>query len=148
MEGLATSAEVARYLNVRPNTLDRWSSEGRGPRFVRVNGRRRYDWEDVKAWTYQSPSKDRPNWRCSRCGEPATTDARLITSIDLATAGEADWGVLHYACQGPATPNPYEIDVESADTWQKLADWVAHLWEKDWAHNTDLAGLIRKAGAR
>lgn len=148
MDGLATSAEVARYLNVRPNTLDRWSTDGRGPRFVRINGRRRYDWADVKTWVYQSPSNDTPNWRCSACGKLARENARLLVSIDHAVQhGDANWEVLHYDCQGPDVPNPYEIGVGAANTWQKVADLIAHLWEKDWAHSTDLSGLLRKAAS-
>lgn len=51
MEGLATTNEVADYLNVRPGTLDRWASDGRGPAFIKIeNGRRRYEWADVREW--------------------------------------------------------------------------------------------------
>ena len=50
MEELATSKEVAEYLRVHPQTMDRWASRGGGPTFVKVGGNRRYDWADVKAW--------------------------------------------------------------------------------------------------
>lgn len=50
MEGLATSKEVAEFLNVHPKSMDRWASQGAGPPFVRVEGARRYDWADVRAW--------------------------------------------------------------------------------------------------
>ncbi len=149
MKGLATTGEVARYLNVRPNTLDHWASDGRGPRFTRINGRRRYDWSDVRALAYEAPQTDRPHWTCGHCGESANTRARLIVSIDQAAlTGDADWGILHDDCPAPNLPNPYEIPVERADTWLKLTGWVAHLWEKDWIHQTNLDDLLRKAGAR
>lgn len=50
VEGLATTAEVAEYLKVRPNTMDHWASQGRGPSYSKIEGSRRYDWTDVRAW--------------------------------------------------------------------------------------------------
>jgi DNA-binding transcriptional MerR regulator len=51
MEGLATSREVAEYLKVHPQTLDAWASKGTGgPPYIKLDGRRRYDWTDVLAW--------------------------------------------------------------------------------------------------
>jgi len=50
MEGLATAKEVAEYLNVHPKSMDRWASQGAGPPFTRIEGARRYDWADVRAW--------------------------------------------------------------------------------------------------
>lgn len=50
MDGLATSAELAEYLNVKPQTLRNWVHLKKGPPFVMVEGARRYDWADVNAW--------------------------------------------------------------------------------------------------
>lgn len=50
MEGLATTAEVAEYLKLKPNTLDHWASSGRGPAYCKIEGQRRYDWADVREW--------------------------------------------------------------------------------------------------
>lgn len=50
MEGLATTREVAEYLNIKPQTLDAWASKGRGPAFSKIEGIRRYDWADLRAW--------------------------------------------------------------------------------------------------
>lgn len=50
MEGLATSKEVAAYLGVHPQSMDRWASQGKGPRFAKIEGIRRYDWTDVREW--------------------------------------------------------------------------------------------------
>ena len=50
MEELATAKEVAAYLKVHPKSVDRWASRGAGPPFIRIEGARRYDWNDVRAW--------------------------------------------------------------------------------------------------
>lgn len=50
MEGLATSLEIAEYLGVKPQTMDYWASKRKGPPFIKLDGRRRYDWNDVRAW--------------------------------------------------------------------------------------------------
>lgn len=50
MEGLATSREVAEYLKVHPQTMDAWASQRKGPPYIKIEGRRRYDWTDVLAW--------------------------------------------------------------------------------------------------
>jgi excisionase family DNA binding protein len=50
VEGLATTQEVADYLKVKPNTLDHWASDGRGPVYTKIEGSRRYDWADVREW--------------------------------------------------------------------------------------------------
>jgi excisionase family DNA binding protein len=44
---LATSPEVAEYLQVSERTLDDWAYRGGGPEFSRVGQQRRYRWEDV-----------------------------------------------------------------------------------------------------
>lgn len=50
MDGLATSAELAEYLNVKPQTLRNWVHLKKGPPFVMVEGARRYDMTEVKQW--------------------------------------------------------------------------------------------------
>lgn len=50
MEPLATTAEVAEYLRVKPNTLDHWASNGKGPIYIKFEGTRRYRWSDVEAY--------------------------------------------------------------------------------------------------
>ena len=55
-EPLATSAEVAAYLRVKPATLDDWAYRRTGPRFMKVGGRRRYAWPDVDAWLANAAS--------------------------------------------------------------------------------------------
>lgn len=49
-ERLATKEEVADYLAVHPKTLDKWAGAGRGPVYTKLEGTRRYDWTDVRAW--------------------------------------------------------------------------------------------------
>lgn len=53
MESLATSKEVAAYLGVHPQTMDAWASQGRGPAYSKIEGRRRYDWSDVRRWVQE-----------------------------------------------------------------------------------------------
>lgn len=50
MQALATSKEVAAYLGVHPQSMDRWAAQGKGPAYSKIEGIRRYDWADVKAW--------------------------------------------------------------------------------------------------
>lgn len=50
MEVLATSKEVAEYLNIHPQTMDRWAVTGKGPSYAKIEGIRRYSWADVRAW--------------------------------------------------------------------------------------------------
>lgn len=40
---LLTEKEAARLLNLHPDTLRLWRYVGKGPRFVRLNGRVRYE---------------------------------------------------------------------------------------------------------
>lgn len=149
MEGLATSKQVAAYLGVHPQSMDRWASRGEGPPFVKLAGIRRYDWADVRAWIESNRINPAgPRWICSTCKKRITSKGHLIVSIDHAVQdGGADWGIFHNDCERQATPNPYEIDIEEALTWPQLGDWIAHLLEKDWAHQTDLSTLLRRAGA-
>lgn len=50
MEPLATRDQIAEYLGLNPKTLDVWASQRKGPPYIKVEGARRYDWADVKAW--------------------------------------------------------------------------------------------------
>lgn len=50
MEPLVDRDEVAAFLGIEPRTLDNWASAGQGPAYVKVGGRRKYDWTDVREW--------------------------------------------------------------------------------------------------
>ena len=52
-EALATSKEVAAYLGVHPQSMDRWASKGEGPPYVKLGGIRRYDWNDIRSWVQE-----------------------------------------------------------------------------------------------
>ena len=41
-DGRMTRADAARYLGMKPKTLAMWALQGKGPRSVRVGGRRFY----------------------------------------------------------------------------------------------------------
>ena len=49
-----TTNETAAALDIRPQTLRAWRSEGRGPRYTRLGGTSRgwvtYDPAEVRAW--------------------------------------------------------------------------------------------------
>lgn len=44
------TAEAARVLGKRANTLEHWRSEGRGPRYYRIARAVRYKRADLEAW--------------------------------------------------------------------------------------------------
>lgn len=50
MDNLLTGAEVAEILNVSPRTIERWRRQGRGPRWIRVEGQVRYPESDLRAY--------------------------------------------------------------------------------------------------
>lgn len=50
MHGLATPEQVAEYLNIKTDTLRTWAYKKKGPPYVMVEGARRYDWSQVRAW--------------------------------------------------------------------------------------------------
>lgn len=56
MENVETSHQLirpidaARMLNVSVRTLANWRSEGRGPAYVRIDNRTKYDLADVEAY--------------------------------------------------------------------------------------------------
>lgn len=47
---LASTEEVAHFLNLPPKTLAQYAYLGKGPRYFRVGRYRRYRWADVEAW--------------------------------------------------------------------------------------------------
>ncbi len=59
---LATTEQVAEYLQVSPRTMDDWAYRGTGPAFARVGGQRRYRWQDIESWvnrrTADAPAGD------------------------------------------------------------------------------------------
>ena len=51
-------ANAARYINRRPHTLAQWRCEGRGPDFVRVNGRIFYPKAGLDRFMAGEPGRD------------------------------------------------------------------------------------------
>ena len=45
-----TQAELARWWQVSERTLDRWRALGKGPAWIKLNGRVRYCEDDVRAF--------------------------------------------------------------------------------------------------
>jgi DNA-binding transcriptional MerR regulator len=50
VEDLATPEEVAAYLGVKPQTLAVWVTRKVGPPFIKIEGRRRYRWSDIREY--------------------------------------------------------------------------------------------------
>lgn len=50
MTGLGTPRDVAAYLDVTTNRLNKLRYEGTGPTFVKIGRTVRYRWSDVDAW--------------------------------------------------------------------------------------------------
>jgi len=55
---LLTETELAAELRVSRRTLQRWRTEGRGPRWIRVGKAPRYKWGDVQAWLEAHAGQD------------------------------------------------------------------------------------------
>lgn len=50
---ILTPKEVAAYVRFSEKTLERWRTEGRGPKYIRINDRTvRYAMSDIQAWLY------------------------------------------------------------------------------------------------
>jgi hypothetical protein len=48
-----TRKELAERLRLKTNTLAHWAIDGKGPKFIIVNGRVLYDLDVVEAWEAQ-----------------------------------------------------------------------------------------------
>ena len=49
-ERMATTEELADFLQLPPHTLEQWRSQGKGPDYHKVGRHVRYDWQDVRNW--------------------------------------------------------------------------------------------------
>ena len=50
-EALVSSAEAARLIGIKPQTLANWRQANKGPRPVRISSNRvKYDPADIQAW--------------------------------------------------------------------------------------------------
>jgi predicted DNA-binding transcriptional regulator AlpA len=47
---VSSRAQLADYVGIATQTLARWATEGKGPKFVRAGGRVLYRRDDVTAW--------------------------------------------------------------------------------------------------
>lgn len=50
MEPLLDTEQVAALLGVETRTLDNWASLSKGPDYIKVGRRRKYDPADVRSW--------------------------------------------------------------------------------------------------
>lgn len=49
-EAIVGKRPAARFIGVRPATLDKWACTGGGPTFVRIGRLRRYQMADLRAY--------------------------------------------------------------------------------------------------
>ncbi|MGO9102223.1 MAG: helix-turn-helix transcriptional regulator [Mycobacterium sp.] len=71
--GLATAAQVAKYLCTTVNTLAQWRYLGNGPTFIKVGHSVRYRWADVLEYLENKtriPSAPVPNSRPAQMHRP------------------------------------------------------------------------------
>ena len=90
MKGLATTREIAEYLNVKTQTLDAWASQGRGPAYSKIEGTRRYEWSDVRTWVDNRKKNrpvERPTLICQVCRTTVSQDGYL--GVSCAAVAEA-----------------------------------------------------------
>ena len=62
---LATSEEVAAYLQVSLRSIEDWAYRGRGPRFTMAGDQRRYKWADIDAYLVERERGGRTGARAS-----------------------------------------------------------------------------------
>ena len=54
--GFARGRDVAIYCGVKEKTLANWRLTEKGPRYRKVGGAVRYDWDDVYLWLESRPT--------------------------------------------------------------------------------------------
>lgn len=57
----------------------------------------------------------------------------------------ARWHVHHKACDPQLHADCYSIEVKRIRTWAALAEWTAHLMDKQWLRHTDWDRLLQNA---
>lgn len=65
-----TRAQLASRLSLQPNTLAHWAVQGKGPKYLVINGRVLYDLDEVERWeaahTHQSTAEYDTGGRAQR----------------------------------------------------------------------------------
>lgn len=59
-EDMWSVERTAKFLDVPKGTLYQWASQGRGPRSYKVEGSRKYDPADVRAWLREHMTEPQP----------------------------------------------------------------------------------------
>lgn len=62
-----TTAEVSKYFggNLSVRTLNNWRSQGKGPKFLRLEGKIMYPIEELKKWEQESLYSSTSNYKAS-----------------------------------------------------------------------------------
>ena len=125
-----------------------------------------------------SPKGLAPQWNCHKCGRRAkgkddvlwlsmtalrqaeelgrwsqatsNSDERLYLSVlDLHNIpDEGKWQITCDKCWSDSNDDYYVINLNRIATWCAVAEWSAHLLEKDFLPFTDWSAILRNAGAK
>jgi predicted GIY-YIG superfamily endonuclease len=68
---------------------------------------------------------------------------RIVRDSALPRIKPARWLVHHEECDPDVDANRYRIEVERANTHERLVSWTAHLMSKAWLQHTDWAVFLR-----
>ena len=71
--------EVARWLNIHPQSLANMASQHRGPKFMRtglLQGKALYRKEDVLAWLQSNVTREKPSTKQAKPTAPSTKRRR------------------------------------------------------------------------
>lgn len=116
---------------------------------------------------------DQPRIECEVCRKPVTgmagyfwiDQSRAYRAMEEMAAWEAahqgfirgddfmampetpSWHIHPRACDTEPVSGAYWFEVARADTWPKIAGWVAHLVTKNWVSGLAISGLLRSLGA-
>ena len=55
---LLSAEELAKALKMSPRTLQKWRSDGRGPRYIRLGHNVRYRSQDIAGWLESKGSRN------------------------------------------------------------------------------------------
>ena len=76
-------------------------------------------------------------------------DALCLTVIDLdEIPDEGKWTITCDKCWVESNEEYYVINLNRIATWCAVADWTAHLLEKDFLPCTNWPTILRNAGAK
>jgi hypothetical protein len=98
-----------------------------------------------QAWDDYEREKAKKPGRLDRGRELVLESAADIWEGLFRLPQPARWHVHHIACDPTLHDACYSIEVKRVRTWPALADWTAHLMNKQWLRHTDWDKLLQNA---